>query len=50
VPTDEPDDAVRQADREPDLPTSLVPRWLALLVLAALLAAAGSSVCALLAP
>jgi hypothetical protein len=38
---DEPPDA--------DLPTSLVPRWLALLVLVALLASAGFSVCSLLA-
>ena len=38
----------RDADEPPELPTSLVPRWLALLVLVALLLAAGFSVVSLL--
>jgi len=47
VPPDSPEDPGR--DPEPELPTSLVPRWLALVVLLALLASAGFSVCSLMA-
>ena len=48
MPPHEPETPEPSEHPEPELPTSLVPRWLALLVLAALLASAGFSVFALL--
>ncbi len=48
MPPHEPETPEPSERPEPVLPTSLVPRWLALLVLVALLASAGFSVFALL--
>ena len=48
MPPHEPDTPEPSERPDPELPTSLVPRWLALLVLVALLASAGFSVYALL--
>ncbi len=48
MPHHEPETPEPSERPEPELPTTLVPRWLALLVLVALLASAGFSVFALL--